>query len=393
MAGRIKAEDVALVKERSSIEDVVREHVTLRPAGPGSMKGLCPFHDEKSPSFNVRPAVGAWHCFGCGEGGDVISFVQKVEHLTFTEADRAAGPEARHGAALRGGRPARATARPSGGARGWSRRTGWRRSSTTTPCSTRPRRGPAATSCASAGSTARRPSGSASGSPRAAARSCRATCAPRASPTRRSPSAGCPGGGAAGSTTGSVDGWSGRSATSPATRSGFGARRLFDDDRIAAKYLNTSETPIYKKSTVLYGLDARQEVDRRRPQGRHRRGLHRRDGVPPRRASRVPWRPVARRSASTTSRCCGGSCATRPTWRRPGWCSPSTATRPGRRPRCGRSARTSAGRRSPSWRWPTAAWTPASCGSPRATTPCATSSTTPCRCSSSRCAPRSPGST
>jgi DNA primase len=86
VAGRIKADDIALVKERSSIEDVVREHVTLRPAGPGSMKGLCPFHDEKSPSFTVRATVGAYHCFGCGEGGDVISFVQKVEHLSFTEA-------------------------------------------------------------------------------------------------------------------------------------------------------------------------------------------------------------------------------------------------------------------------------------------------------------------
>ena len=92
MAGRIKADDVALVKERSSIEDVVREHVTLRSAGPGSMKGLCPFHDEKSPSFNIRPAVGAWHCFGCGEGGDVISFIQKIDHLTFAEAvERLAG--------------------------------------------------------------------------------------------------------------------------------------------------------------------------------------------------------------------------------------------------------------------------------------------------------------
>ena len=72
MAGLIRADDVTAVKERSSIEDVVREHVTLRAAGPGSLKGLCPFHEEKSPSFNVRPVVGAWHCFGCGEGGDVI---------------------------------------------------------------------------------------------------------------------------------------------------------------------------------------------------------------------------------------------------------------------------------------------------------------------------------
>ncbi len=86
MPGLIKAEDIAAVKERSSIEDVVRDHVTLRGAGVGSLKGLCPFHDEKTPSFTVRPAVGSYHCFGCGEGGDVISFVQKVEHLTFSEA-------------------------------------------------------------------------------------------------------------------------------------------------------------------------------------------------------------------------------------------------------------------------------------------------------------------
>ena len=104
MAGLIKAEDVAQVKERSSIEDVVREHVTLRSAGPGSLKGLCPFHDEKSPSFNVRPVTGAWHCFGCGEGGDVISFVQRVEHLTCRRVSRASGRQARHGAALRRGR-------------------------------------------------------------------------------------------------------------------------------------------------------------------------------------------------------------------------------------------------------------------------------------------------
>ncbi len=86
MAGRIRAEDITTVKERTSIEDVVRDHVTLRPAGVGSLKGLCPFHDEKTPSFTVRPAVGTYHCFGCGEGGDVLSFVQKVEHLTFTES-------------------------------------------------------------------------------------------------------------------------------------------------------------------------------------------------------------------------------------------------------------------------------------------------------------------
>ncbi|ROS73689.1 DNA primase [Cellulomonas sp. PhB143] len=86
MAGLIKREDVDAVRERARIDEIVSAHVTLKPAGVGSLKGLCPFHDERSPSFHVRPQVGRWHCFGCGEGGDVISFVQKVDGLSFTEA-------------------------------------------------------------------------------------------------------------------------------------------------------------------------------------------------------------------------------------------------------------------------------------------------------------------
>ena len=85
MAGRIMAEDITSIKERASIEDVVREHVTLRMAG-ASLKGLCPFHDEKTPSFTVNPTTGYYKCYGCGEGGDVFSFLEKVEHLSFTEA-------------------------------------------------------------------------------------------------------------------------------------------------------------------------------------------------------------------------------------------------------------------------------------------------------------------
>ena len=86
MAGRIPDSDIARVRELSPVADVIGEVVTLRSAGGGSLKGLCPFHDERSPSFNVTPARGFWHCFGCGEGGDVISFVQKIDHLSFTEA-------------------------------------------------------------------------------------------------------------------------------------------------------------------------------------------------------------------------------------------------------------------------------------------------------------------
>ena len=74
------------MRERAPIDDIVGEHVTLRNAGGGSLKGLCPFHDEKSPTFHVTPAKGLYHCFGCGEGGDVIAFVRKIDHLTFAEA-------------------------------------------------------------------------------------------------------------------------------------------------------------------------------------------------------------------------------------------------------------------------------------------------------------------
>ena len=74
------------MRERARIEDIVGEHVTLKSAGVGSLKGLCPFHDERTPSFHVRPQLGYWHCFGCGEGGDVIAFIEKINHLGFAEA-------------------------------------------------------------------------------------------------------------------------------------------------------------------------------------------------------------------------------------------------------------------------------------------------------------------
>ena len=73
------------MREKARIDDVVSSYVTLRKAGGGSLKGLCPFHDEKSPSFNVTPARNFWHCFGCGEGGDVIAFVMKIDGLGFSE--------------------------------------------------------------------------------------------------------------------------------------------------------------------------------------------------------------------------------------------------------------------------------------------------------------------
>ncbi len=86
MAGLIKREDIDELRSRTRIDEVIGEFVTLKTAGIGSLKGLCPFHDEKTPSFTVRPQVGMYHCFGCGESGDVFTFLQKVEQLSFVEA-------------------------------------------------------------------------------------------------------------------------------------------------------------------------------------------------------------------------------------------------------------------------------------------------------------------
>jgi DNA primase len=92
VAGRINDEDVKAVRDAVPIDAVVSEYLQLRNAGGGNLKGLCPFHDEKSPSFQVSPSKGLFHCFGCQEGGDTITFVMKVDHLTFSESvERLAG--------------------------------------------------------------------------------------------------------------------------------------------------------------------------------------------------------------------------------------------------------------------------------------------------------------
>jgi DNA primase len=253
VAGLIKADDVTQVKERSSIEDVVREHVTLRAAGPGSLKGLCPFHDEKSPSFNVRPIVGAWHCFGCGEGGDVISFVQKVEHLTFAEAvERLAtklGMELHY---EEGGPP-----RDGEGLGKRSRLVEAHRVAGefySAALVNLPEARPARDFLRERGFD------------RTAAERFGVGFSPRGGDelTRHLRGKGFTddeivAGGLASRGRGLYDRFRGRlmwpirDITGDVV--GFGARRLFDDDRIEAKYLNTSETAIYKKSSVLYGLD------------------------------------------------------------------------------------------------------------------------------------------
>ncbi|WP_020142545.1 DNA primase [Terracoccus sp. 273MFTsu3.1] len=253
MAGLINSEDIAAVKARSSIEDVVREHVTLRSAGPGSLKGLCPFHDEKSPSFNIRPAVGAWHCFGCGEGGDVISFIQKVDHLSFSEAvERLAqklGMELRY---ENGDRP---------------REEGLGRRSRLVEAHRVAEEYYTELLLGSQGARQARDFLRARDFNSEHVKQFGVGFAPRGGEdlVRHLRAKGftddelVTGGIAGRGSRGLYDRFRGRLVWPirdiTGDTVGFGARRIFDDDRIEAKYLNTSETPIYKKSTVLYGLD------------------------------------------------------------------------------------------------------------------------------------------
>lgn len=261
MAGRIRDEDIALVRERTSIADVISEVVTLKSAGGGNLKGLCPFHDEKSPSFNVSPARNVFYCFGCGVGGDAIKFLMDAEHLGFIESVESLA--ARAGIQLRYVEDDRSTprARPQQGQRqrlvaAHAAAVEFYRAQLTT-AGARPARE----------FLARR------GFDRAAAERYGCGFAPEGWDllTRHLRQQGfshdelVTGGLSRPARSGSLIDrfrrrlmWPIRDITGDVI--GFGARKLFDDDD-GPKYLNTPETPIYKKSHVLYGIDqAKREI-------------------------------------------------------------------------------------------------------------------------------------
>jgi DNA primase len=261
VAGRIRESDIAQVRERTRIDDLVGEYVGLRRAGGGALKGLCPFHDEKTPSFNVRPTHGTFHCFGCGEGGDVIAFLMKIDHLSFVESVERLAERVGVQLTYEGGMPSRQRDR-----------------------GTRTRLVDAHRAAAEFYAEQLR-------SPEAI--KAREFLAERGFDESAASTFGCgyaPGGwdkltkhllGRGFELAELIKGGLSREGRQgPIDRFhrrllwpirdlggdvvGFGARRLFDDDQIQAKYLNTSESPIYKKSQVLFGLDlAKREIARR----------------------------------------------------------------------------------------------------------------------------------
>jgi len=259
MAGRIRDEDVALVRERARIDEVVREYVTLKSAGGGSLKGLCPFHDERSPSFHVTPSRGMWYCFGCGEGGDVINFVQRMDHLSFAETieklAEKTGVQLRYvegGAAInrqQGQRTRLVEAHKAAAA--------FYREQLSTPAAQIGRE-----FLTSRGFDAK------------AGETFGVGFAPKSwdALTSHLRSKGfkdeelLAGGLVSQGNRGVYDRFRGRLVWPIRDLGGdvvgFGARKLMDDDD-GPKYLNTPETPIYKKSQVLYGIDlARREISK-----------------------------------------------------------------------------------------------------------------------------------
>ena len=252
MAGRFRDEDIAAVRDKVRIDEVIGDYVTLRNAGSGSMKGLCPFHDEKTPSFNVSPSRGSFHCFGCQKGGDAIAFLQEIDGLTFVEALERLADKA--GVQLRREDGDARDERPKGP----------------------PRQRLVEVNRVAQEYYAEQLTGAVAvegrrflqerGFDQATAEHFGMGFAPRDGEALLKHLRGrgfsqdeAVGAGVVAVGRSAYDRFRGRllwPIRDPGGATiGFGARRIFDDDRIEAKYLNTPETTLYKKSQVLYGID------------------------------------------------------------------------------------------------------------------------------------------
>ncbi|BAX93480.1 DNA primase [Mycobacterium shigaense] len=253
MAGRISDRDVAAIRERARIEDVVGDYVQLRRAGADSLKGLCPFHNEKSPSFHVRPNHGHFHCFGCGEGGDVYAFVQKIEHVSFVEAvemlaDRIGHTITYTGAAAtnvqrdRGSR-SRLVAANAAAAEFYAQALDSDEAAPARQYLTERNFDAEAARRFGCGFA---PSGWETLTKHLLRKGFEFKELEAAGLSREG-------------RRGPMDRFHRRLLwpirTSAGEVIGFGARRLFDDDPMEAKYINTPETVLYKKSSVMFGID------------------------------------------------------------------------------------------------------------------------------------------
>ncbi|MEY2676830.1 MAG: hypothetical protein RL510_850 [Actinomycetota bacterium] len=257
MAGRIKDSDKEELKARINIADVVGDYVALKPAGGGSYKGLCPFHDEKSPSMTVTPSKGMYHCFGCGVGGDVFNFLGSIEKLTFYEAVEKLAARIgfpltyEEGASKENGQRARVLEANTMAAAFYIEAL--------------------ATEDAAPGREFLQQRGFSS----EAAEHFGIGWAPKGwnNLTDHLKSKGFTdqelivAGLSSAGDRGSYDKFRGRviwpirDATNQVI--GFGARKIFDDDK-GPKYLNTSDTPVYRKSQVLYGIDlAKKDISKK----------------------------------------------------------------------------------------------------------------------------------
>ena len=258
--GLIRRTDIDEVRGRTRIDDVIGDYVTLKRAGVDSLSGLCPFHDERSPSFHVRPNVGRFHCFGCNEDGDVFTFLQKMDHTTFAEAvERMAAKigyqlhyEDGGSASADHGNRARLLAANAAAEQYFAEQLG------------------------APDSEAGRAFLGERGFDAAAAQRFGVGFAPKSYTALGSHlkqqgftelelvTAGLLGQG----DRGAYDRFRGRLVWPirdvTGQTLGFGARRLFDDDS-GPKYLNSPETPVFHKSSVLYGIDlAKRDISRGR---------------------------------------------------------------------------------------------------------------------------------
>ncbi len=252
MAGRISDRDIAAIRERVRIDEVVGDYVQLRRAGADSLKGLCPFHDEKSPSFHVRPNHGHFHCFGCGEGGDVYAFVQKIEHVSFVEAVEVLADRIGYTISYTG---AATSVQRDRGSRSRLIAANAEAQAFYAAALESPEAQPARkylTERNFDGDAARHfgcgfaPSGWDSLTKHLLRKGFEFKELETAGLSREG-------------RRGPIDRfhrrllWPIRSSAGEVI--GFGARRLFDDDPMEAKYVNTPETLLYKKSSVLFGID------------------------------------------------------------------------------------------------------------------------------------------